>query len=613
MTAKVQVQVHPTADKAAWSLSACCARICSSFLGAQSSRHASRVETLRQRLLAEGRQGTLDIQTLRLHVNPGRPFKEHYDTNLFESLGSGGFGEVYRTIHKGSGNPRAVKVLRRDALHPRLDTVCAELESLLELDHPHVLRLYDFFEDSLAVYLVTELAVGGDLNDVIQDVGTPGHDEVSRRLFRQLLLAVAYCHARGVCHRDLKVENCLLSTKEERLLKVIDFGLAAIKSPSDEDGHWLRTTLGTPFYMSPEVIDKRATYGTKCDVWSAGIILYQLLTGEHPFSERHGTQLGGVHRLFDRICHAQPHEGPLEDQDVPELARDLLRAMLQKDPDKRPSAQEVLQHAWLTSTPCPSPSVAGGSSASASGTASERCSRGRAHLRRFRSIVGFSRLERAILTLAAHQARDEDLTELRRAFSALDVDGNGLLSKKQIEEAFDCAGVPFEAGDLEAVFDAFDRKGLGKIEYTSWLAATLHPDLLASEQAVRGAFAYFAGSCDSPSISKDELLKMLDEDDAHAALSRWGGGGGSGSGTLDEAEFRALVADLAARRRLFEISPTAASATPGSSSMPRTPLMLQTPRSAPSPLAASGAGPHLLFRASSPSATLAATFAEDLD
>ncbi len=151
-----------------------------------------------------------------------------------------------------------------------------EIDILKNLDHPNILRLYEVFEDKKFIYLVTEFCEAGELFDEI--VKRQRFDERDAAIIiKQLLSAIAYCHSKSVCHRDLKPENILIDNKETLSIKLIDFGTSQ-KFDTEEK---MELILGTAYYIAPEVL--KGEYDEKCDVWSIGVILYILLSGEPPF------------------------------------------------------------------------------------------------------------------------------------------------------------------------------------------------------------------------------------------------------------------------------------------------------------------------------------------
>lgn len=157
-----------------------------------------------------------------------------------------------------------------------------EIQILQTLDHPHILKLYEYFEDEKNVYLITEICKGGELFDkiVAQDYFK---EDYAKKVFQQILKAINYCHAQNVAHRDLKPENFLFDGDgEDAGIKVIDFGLSKIcYNKNIGKIEKMKTRAGTPYYISPEVL--AGNYDRSCDLWSAGCILYILLCGYPPF------------------------------------------------------------------------------------------------------------------------------------------------------------------------------------------------------------------------------------------------------------------------------------------------------------------------------------------
>ena len=225
-----------------------------------------------------------------------RNIEESYDLSGQE-LGRGTYGRVIITSVKGSNQKKAVKIIPKSRVsnHERFKS---EIDIMKKLDHPNIVRLYESFEDEQNVYLVLEICEGGELFDRI--IAAKYYDELeARRIFRQIIKGILYCHSKGVCHRDQKPENFLFLTKDkDSILKLIDFGLSKnfIEAPPGSDAQCdsplkirskrqqknnMKTRAGTPFYIAPEVLT--GNYNEKCDVWSAGVIMYILLCGYPPF------------------------------------------------------------------------------------------------------------------------------------------------------------------------------------------------------------------------------------------------------------------------------------------------------------------------------------------
>jgi len=475
-----------------------------------------------------GNSTRLDLEALRLNFNPNRSISQFYDTSVYQKLGEGVFGEVFTARHKESGKLRAVKLIRKERMSDP-STINDELGTLLRLDHPNVVDLHEWFEDAHSLYIVMDLYSGGDLHNLIQNCR---NSEEIMRAFRHLMRAVSYCHewkdrhgiTRPVVHRDLKAENCLLTEGTEWTLKVVDFGLASIRSPTDTIDHWLTGVRGTPSYMSPEVVDMSDSYGLKCDIWSAGVILYLLLTDVHPFFTPECE--GNIKRLFERISNMPYLSEPLDRVDACPEVRDLVDRMLRKEPQLRPTALEVLSHPWVVS----------------------EVQWDHARVRSvLKSVTGFGKtthFERAILMVTAHSLCADQLEELRLAFVSLDKECSGRLSKENIKFAIRSLSMQISDDQLDSMFDAMNVANLGSVSYTEWLSATLHADLVASDKAVDAAFGFFDSDGDG-SVSKSDLIGVLGEETAQHVMDKCDSGGGE---FLNKDDFRRVCLQLAARR-----------------------------------------------------------------
>ena len=199
-------------------------------------------------------------------------------------MGSGTYGEVRKCKNIRSQVIRAVKILKKQNLNDfELQRFTHEIELLKRLDHPNIIKINEFYQDEDRYYLVTEICTGGELYDQITLQGCIQEKDTAI-IIQQVLSAIAYCHRQYVVHRDLKPENIMMDQKGNLSIKLTDFGAAAIFS-NTEDGKpskiKLRETVGTPYYMAPEVLTSE--YDEKCDLWSIGVIIYTMLAGIPPF------------------------------------------------------------------------------------------------------------------------------------------------------------------------------------------------------------------------------------------------------------------------------------------------------------------------------------------
>ncbi|XP_042043596.1 SNF1-related protein kinase catalytic subunit alpha KIN10-like [Salvia splendens] len=251
---------------------------------------------------------------------------------LGKTLGIGSFGKVKIAEHALTGHKVAVKILNRKKIKnmDMEEKVRREIKILRLFMHPHIIRLYEVVETQSDIYVVMEYVKSGELFDYIVEKGRL-HEDEARIFFQQIISGVEYCHRNMVVHRDLKPENLLLDSKLN--VKIADFGLSNIM----RDGHFLKTSCGSPNYAAPEVISGKLYAGPEVDVWSCGVILYALLCGTLPFDDENIPNLfkkikGGIYTLPSHLSVG---------------ARDLIPRMLIVDPTKRITIPEIRAHLWF--------------------------------------------------------------------------------------------------------------------------------------------------------------------------------------------------------------------------------------------------------------------------
>ncbi|OMP09640.1 hypothetical protein COLO4_05279 [Corchorus olitorius] len=253
---------------------------------------------------------------------------------LGEQLGWGQFGVIRACSDKLTGEVLACKSIAKDRLVTSDDfcSIKLEIEIMTRLSgHPNVVDLKAVYEDEDFVHLVMELCAGGELFHQLEKYGRFSELE-ARVIFKHLMQVVKYCHDNGIVHRDLKPENILLATKSSSSpIKLADFGLATYI----KQGRSLHGTVGSPFYIAPEVL--AGGYNQAADVWSAGVILYILLSGMPPFGGKTKS------KIFDAVRAAELKFPPDPWDQISVSARNLITGMLCVDPSKRLTAAEVLE------------------------------------------------------------------------------------------------------------------------------------------------------------------------------------------------------------------------------------------------------------------------------
>ncbi|XVF13217.1 hypothetical protein REPUB_Repub08aG0189300 [Reevesia pubescens] len=253
-------------------------------------------------------------------------------------IGWGQFGVISTCSDKLTGEILACKSIAKDRLVTPDDfcSIKLEIEIMTKLSgHPNVVDLKAVYEDVDFVHLVMELCAGGELFFRLEKYGRFSEFE-ARVIFKHLMQVVKYCHGNGIVHRDLKPENILLATKSSSSpIKLADFGLATYI----KQGQSLHGTVGSPFYIAPEVL--AGGYNQAADVWSAGVILYILLSGMPPFGGKTKS------KIFDAVRAAELRFPPDPWDHISVFARDLITGMLCVDPSKRLTAAQVLSHPWV--------------------------------------------------------------------------------------------------------------------------------------------------------------------------------------------------------------------------------------------------------------------------
>ncbi|KAK1430386.1 hypothetical protein QVD17_13084 [Tagetes erecta] len=253
---------------------------------------------------------------------------------LTRFLGRGSFAKVYHGRSLINNSSVAVKVIDKPAtadptMEPRL---VREVAAMRRLNHPNILKLHEVMATKTKIYLVMELAPGGELFTQLKRRGRM-KEATARFYFQQLVTTLHFCHQNGVAHRDLKPQNLLLD--EDGNLKVSDFGLSALPE-SKKDG-LLHTACGTPAFTAPEIVRGKGYDGAKADAWSCGVILFNLLTGYLPFDD------GNLPNMYRKI-----HNREILFPDwISKQPRVIIHKLLDPNPKTRMSIETLMGVSWF--------------------------------------------------------------------------------------------------------------------------------------------------------------------------------------------------------------------------------------------------------------------------
>ncbi|KAK3096801.1 hypothetical protein FSP39_003437 [Pinctada imbricata] len=289
------------------------------------------------------RKGSADRSIPHTRINDESWIWEKYDSG--DKIGQGTFGKVFKVKHKESGVHWAMKVINKEkAGGPAIKLIEREVAILKRVQHENIITLNEVFETGKKIYLIMELCEGGELADAVKEKGSYPEEDC-KTIMTKLASAISYLHKNDIVHRDIKLENILLSQNPENPsdhlhIKVTDFGLSVVKGGVGHD-NMMQDFCGTPIYMSPEIIDNKS-YSQQCDVWAMGVIMYILMSGGPPFKSKDEDS------LYDIIKKGEIDFSDKAWVDKPDNAKHLIQKLLLLDPAHRITASEVLHHPWIT-------------------------------------------------------------------------------------------------------------------------------------------------------------------------------------------------------------------------------------------------------------------------
>ncbi|KAL6620779.1 hypothetical protein ACP70R_035918 [Stipagrostis hirtigluma subsp. patula] len=413
----------------------------------------------------------------------GRPMEDVRATYTFgRELGRGQFGVTYLATHRATGRRHACKSIaaRKLSRPDDADDVRREVHVMHHLTgHAGIVELRGAYEDRHSVNLVMELCEGGELFDRII---ARGHysERAAAALCRQVVSVVHTCHSMGVMHRDLKPENFLfLNKREDSPLKATDFGLSVFFKPGEQ----FRDLVGSAYYVAPEVLRRR--YGAEADIWSAGVILYILLSGVPPFWAENEDG------IFDAILRGHIDFTSDPWPSISNSAKDLVKKMLRQDPKERLTAAEILNHPWIRED----------------GEAPDK-PLDITVISRMKQFRAMNKLKKVALKVVAENLSEEEIVGLKEMFKSLDTDNSGTITLEELRTGLPKLGTKISESEIRQLMEAADVDGSGNIDYIEFISATMHMNRLEKEDHIFKAFEYFDKD-HSGYITNDELEEAL--------------------------------------------------------------------------------------------------------
>mmetsp|Transcript_88374 Transcript_88374/g.248965 ORF Transcript_88374/g.248965 Transcript_88374/m.248965 type:complete len:725 (-) Transcript_88374:79-2253(-) len=364
-----------------------------------------------------------------------------------KQLGTGSFGTAYLAKNR-IGEERVVKAVKKSRVKIPVEDVEREIMVMRQVDHPHIVRLFSWYEDRSRIYLVLEALKGGTLKDVVLEFQKQRKglkEEWIRECMNQVISALAYCHSLRLIHKDIKDENIMLLNKEGRYEKpfavVIDLGIAEMFTLADPQG---RECGGTPVTMAPEVWQN--SFGPKCDVWSLGCVIFELLTGSFPFMAT------SMNKHAWLRLHKRGPDWSLVKASPP--GKNICEEMLTYQEDKRPSMAQLLQHEWFTTAKRELKTVTP------------------AQFLGLQAFAKETQIKRTLLMEIASRLPMDRAQEIVELFESVDVNGDGRLSRKEIKAFFERMDFTDE-NLIESTFKALDIDGNDELSFTEFAAGVL--------------------------------------------------------------------------------------------------------------------------------------------
>ena len=399
---------------------------------------------------------------------------------FIKELGKGSYGQVFRCQNKETGNVYACKKMSKKKIKNKKQFQ-TELNLLRTTDHPNIIKLYDIYEDNKYIYLIMEECNGGEFFDSLAKRAKEKNmytEKECAKIFKQILEAVNYLHAHGVCHRDLKPENILFSNvADDSCLKLIDFGLSKVLDGESN----MKKTVGTTFYMAPEVI--QGNYNEKCDIWSCGIILYIMLCGKPPFYSQDEDE------LKKKICSMHYNFDYPEFKKVSQDAINLIKKIL-VSPDKRLSAGEILADPWIKEN---APNATG-----------ENLKQNWEHIEQYSKL---NLVQKSIINFTAFHLTSRETKEFVEMFKSLDENSDGVLSIDEIKKGVEQSKFGTKGENIVKMFEEMDIDKNGLINYTEFISALMDYEKIKENQLLECFNSY--DTDDSGKISFKEFCDMI--------------------------------------------------------------------------------------------------------
>ena len=421
---------------------------------------------------------------------------KNFNSNVFDNyvvlkeIGTGTYSKVQLVQHKINLSIRAMKVIKKKKKKGTNVTneneVYKEVDLLIKMDHPNIVKIFEFYNGEKEYYLIMEYCEGGELFDKI--VKSNLTEIQCAYIMYQILSAVNYCHKMKIIHRDLKPENILIQKDEDGFyrVKICDFGT----SKAFKIGDTQKQLVGSAYYIAPEVIQKK--YNSKCDLWSCGVIMFVLLTKKPPFG-------GRTDQIIMQNIQIGKYKTELLDNFSP-YAKELVSLLLEKNIKKRINAETALNHPWFDVYKCKDIL-----------TDIQDKDTMKRFISNLKNYKRGSIIQETALAFLVHNYPDlDEIVNACKLFGQIDQNGKGKITLKDFIEGLKKILKKDMEEDAKKIFENLDEYGSGYLEYEMFIRAAINKKIFLTEDTLKFTFKFFDKE-NKGKITNDSIIKMFEE------------------------------------------------------------------------------------------------------
>ena len=392
---------------------------------------------------------------------------------LISNIGQGSYGNVYLAYNIYTNEKVAIKKIYKTLDIITESEIINEIDILKKLNHPDIVKILEFYKTETAYYIISEYCSGGEL---FEKAETHLSENQIAVIFKQILSGLSYLHSNNIVHRDLKLENILISDKEyvpitgeEYLdIKIIDFGNAKHFEKNIKD----KSIVGSTYYIAPETFMKKS--GKESDLWSAGVILYMLVVGSPPFSGESDK------KIFSSVRKGVYDKNYSRWKNASSEVKDLIEKLLVSDPKKRLSAKEALEHVWFNKYQ--------------SNALYYNISKNEI-LQCIQNLLSYdveNKFQELVLAYIIHNMPKINQTKIAiQLFKLANTNGDGKLQKNELKKVLLYFVSEEYLTNFDKIFELLDSENKGYIEYSEFLRASLDRKNIFTEENLKSAFNFF--------------------------------------------------------------------------------------------------------------------------